>query len=90
MDQAEIDLRFDHHPPETERTVAAHKAVRSIFKTTAIAMSGILDGNRETSLMYTKLEEALMWADASIARHGSLVDLPDYLATIEDDDGDTD
>jgi hypothetical protein len=63
----ELDRRFDHHPPDRYRE-ARHQLIRSVFKDTAGIIDRELPEGREKSLVLTKLEEALMWANAAIAR----------------------
>lgn len=58
-----------HHPPSSESVVAAHERVRA---ETRNFMTAILENVphqcRERSLALTKAEEAMMWANAAIAR----------------------
>jgi hypothetical protein len=59
---------FKHHPPKDEDTVAAHEQVRSVLHLTANELIGLCPESRELSLALTKLEEAMFWANAAIAR----------------------
>lgn len=63
-----IDHNFKHHPPRTPEVVAAHEAVRGAAREFALVISKFCHEGREKSLAITKTEEALMWANASIAR----------------------
>jgi hypothetical protein len=63
----EINLRFDHHPPDALK-VEYHVRVRAAYKTLAVAISN-LPNSREKALAYTSLEESLMWSNAAIARN---------------------
>lgn len=46
-----------------------HEMVRENLKEEAVWMNEVLPEGREKSLAVTKLEEAMMWANAAIARH---------------------
>lgn len=70
MDPIELGHRFDYHPPQDEDTVGAHEAVRDGCSALAADFNGRLPECREKSLAITKLEEAMMWANAAIARSG--------------------
>lgn len=71
MDQAQIDKRFSHHPPTRENVVELHEATRGLVKRCGSALNILLPESREKSLAFTALEEALMWANAAIARNQS-------------------
>ena len=68
MDQQEIMNRFKFHPA-TKETGPKHNDVRAILGNTAIQIESIVPDGRELSLAITKLEEAMMWANAGIARY---------------------
>lgn len=72
----ELARRFSHHPPPTPEVGEAHAEVRSILLEAADRLV-IVTGppTREQSLMITKLEEAMMWANAGIARSHARVSL---------------
>ena len=65
----EIRDRFKHHPPSTDRIARTHERIRESLKNTAIELSLNLPSCRETSLCLTKLEEAMFWANAAVARN---------------------
>lgn len=65
----EVNRRFRHHPPSPER-VSAHRAVRDQLRVTAMHLDSLLPDGREAALVQTKLEEAMFWANAAIAREG--------------------
>lgn len=66
----DLDERFDYHAPDENRT-KAHEAMRRAMKIAATQVLGIVPPGREQSLAITALEEAMMWANAGIARKQS-------------------
>lgn len=74
MDDAqyqELIHRFQYHPPTNDAVREAHEFVRKTFRETAVTVAAALPGERprEEALMITKIEEAMFWANAAIARH---------------------
>lgn len=68
--QARIAHDFDYHPPSSDDIRRAHEQARDILKRTALVLTALVDKPcREQSLMLTKLEEALFWTNAAIARY---------------------
>lgn len=70
MTTPNLDHRFEYHPPTTDAAIAAHEFVRSSLQAEAHALDNILPDGREKALVFTALEEAMMWANAAIARNG--------------------
>jgi len=68
----DIRERFMHHPPSTERIVAAHEMIRAEFLDIALKAQEFLPECREKALVLTKLEEAMFWANAAVARTQSV------------------
>ncbi|MGW0245070.1 Acb2/Tad1 domain-containing protein [Nocardia goodfellowii] len=68
MSIADIEHRFTYHPPSPEK-VSLHEEVRKILGSIAISLDVYLPPGRESALVQTKLEEAMFWANASIARN---------------------
>ena len=66
---SDLTDRFDHHPPSHESIAAQHGGVRSDLLTIASFWEETIPPCREVSLALTKLEEAMFWANAAIARH---------------------
>lgn len=64
-----IELRFDDHRPSSNGVRDLHGDVRYACATVAVKLVRELPPCRELSLALTKLEEAMMWANAAIARH---------------------
>ena len=63
----EIDLRFTYHPPRSGQP-EKYQAIREAGNAFARLLSSISPPSREQSLAIGKLEEAVMWANAAIAR----------------------
>lgn len=62
--------RFKHHPPrggtgDEDR----HESVREAVHRAAEELRYLLPESREASLAVTKLEEAMFWANAALARN---------------------
>jgi hypothetical protein len=70
---ADIEKRFGFHPPASPLVSEAHDKVRGILAQAAkdvIEVTGVIaPQTREIALVITKLEEAMMWANAHIARN---------------------
>lgn len=64
-----IEHDFSYHPPSTDEIRFRHEQVRENLKGVAQVLVALTFPSREQSLMLTKLEEAMFWANASIARH---------------------
>lgn len=67
MQQADIDLRFDTHTPD-EEVMLSMRSVRLTTKSLAEHYNELLPEGRDKALAFTKLEEALFHATASLAR----------------------
>lgn len=77
MDHNELTKRFSDHPATAHRA-GRHEHIRSLFLTTAFALDNILiDTSYEKSACINKLEEAMFWANACLARHGERPHLED-------------
>lgn len=64
----DIKNRFSYHPPTTPERVAAHETTRDLLMGVAVVLDAALPPGREHAMVLTKLEEAMFWANASIAR----------------------
>jgi hypothetical protein len=65
----DLDNRFTHHPPQGDSVVRALETVRREGHLFAEALVALVPAGRELSLALTKVEEAVMWANAGIARN---------------------
>lgn len=78
--QEDIENRFKYHAP-TEEAKLLHEGVRDSIKGVAMMVMEMLPECREKSLALTKLEEAMLWANAAIARnHSRLPTMKELLA----------
>lgn len=68
MEQADLANRFNYHPPLTEERKRQHERVRQYLLQMAEEFEQSLPDGREKALVLTKLEEAMFWANAAIAR----------------------
>lgn len=63
-----IENAFTYHQP-TDGQPEKYEAIREKAKELAYLIDELCPNSREKSLAMTKLEEASMWANASIARN---------------------
>jgi hypothetical protein len=69
----DLDRRFNYHQPQNQETLDSHARVREVCCIAAeeiVAVTG--SPSREQSSAITKLEEAMFWANAAIARGRSV------------------
>lgn len=66
--RAELDRRCDHHPPQDLETAERHGRWRAAIKVVMAEAMRSLPAGRETSLVLTALDDALMYGNAAIAR----------------------
>jgi hypothetical protein len=64
----QIENNFKYHSPK-ERQPEKYTAIREKAKELANLIEETAPNSREKSLAMTKIEEAVMWANASIARN---------------------
>jgi len=69
MEHSDLEKRFTYHTPK-EGQPEFYALLRGRALQLAILMNDNCPESREKSLAITKLEEAIMWANAAIARHG--------------------
>ena len=69
MDENDIENRFSYHAPSSDEVRNTHEIIRNRLRVLAHSLNGALPECREKSLAITHLEEAMMWANAAVARH---------------------
>ncbi|MBR9800270.1 hypothetical protein GYB59_00590 [bacterium] len=68
MQAEEFHKRFSHHPPKDEHTIKRHEKVRNSIRRCVSDLLTVVPKCREQSAMLTKLEEAMFWGNAAVAR----------------------
>ncbi len=69
LSDEEINNRTKWHPPTSEDTKELHENIRCWTNEMIKAINTLVPEGREKSLAITKLEEAMMWSNAGIARN---------------------
>lgn len=65
-----IESDFTYHAPAPDQ-IPLFNHLRAEARGLARTIAHVVPPSREQSLALTKLEEAVMWANAGIARHGT-------------------
>lgn len=68
MNQKTIDNNFTYHPPKKDQP-DMYMLIRTTGKKMAETIQALCPDSREKALAFTNLEQAIMWANASIARN---------------------
>lgn len=68
MATPDLENRFTYHPPK-DGQAATYQGLRAIALNFARTIDQQCPDSREKSLALTHLEDAVMWANASIARN---------------------
>lgn len=68
MQTADIDHRFAFHAALDQEKRNAHSSARQLCAELAHDLNDLLPDGREKSTAITKLEEAMFWANAGLAR----------------------
>lgn len=66
----DLKNRFTYHPPKPGQAEIYEK-IRAAAMEFATLLNAHCPDSRELSLAVTHLEDSVMWANASIARHGA-------------------
>jgi hypothetical protein len=61
-----LENSFTYHPPKGDQATR-YETLRTLAKGLAIAFDELCPNSREKSLAITNLEQAVMWANKSIA-----------------------
>lgn len=72
METSELQNRFTYHVPSQEE-IAKFMEIRKHALNVAALINSLCPESREKSLSITHLEEAVFWANASIARNNGAV-----------------
>ena len=72
MDKQIIERNFTYHPPKPGQP-ETYEEIRAAAKKLALLINDTAPDSREKSLAMTKLEEAVFWTNAAIARTGCLL-----------------
>lgn len=64
----DLENRFTYHQPKADQA-SRYEQLRRMALDLAMEINLHCPESREKSLAFTKLEEAVMWANASIARN---------------------
>ena len=67
MNLEQLEWDFQYHKPD-ENAVERHAALRNACHDLAVLINDACQDSREKSLAITKVEEAMLWANAAIAR----------------------
>lgn len=69
LTSGELQRRFNYHSPNTPEKVRRHEHARKVFLGAAEEVVDLTGPpTREQSIAITKLEEAMFWTNAAIAR----------------------
>jgi hypothetical protein len=68
MTQEQLDNNFQYHAPKGNQQ-ARYQELRGKAKELAEMISAYTPASREQALAFTNLEQAIFWANASIARN---------------------
>ncbi len=68
MSKIDFENAYTYHAPKADQP-ARYVAIREKAKELALLVEDCCPDSREKSLAFTKLEECVMWANASIARN---------------------
>ena len=68
MKNPEVENNFTYHAPKKDQVVR-YQEIRNMGKEFTYYLLNNCPSSRERSIAFTRIEEAIMWANAAIARH---------------------
>jgi hypothetical protein len=68
MTADQINNNFSYHAPKNDQQ-QRYETIRAEARDLAFIINGLCPESREKSLALTNLEQAIMWANAAIARN---------------------
>ena len=68
MTSGDIDKNFRYHAPNSDQ-IGKYDAIRAEGKLLALLVYNLTPTSAEQTTAIRKIEEAVMWANAAIARH---------------------
>jgi len=68
-EREDLRTRFKHHPPATDAAANAFGLVRGECESLAAQIVALCPDGREKALALTRIEEAMFWTNAAIARN---------------------
>lgn len=71
-----IESMFSYHQPSTPDRVAQHNNVRSAFLAFAAQLDALLPPGTEHTVVLHKLQEAMFWSNAAVARQDDVKPAP--------------
>jgi hypothetical protein len=66
--EQELLTRFTYHPPRDDAQPVMYEQIRTHAHDFAACIDAVVPDSREKGLAITAIEEAVMWANAGIAR----------------------
>jgi hypothetical protein len=72
IDPRDIENRFAFHAAPDQDKKDAHTSARQILHSAADLLNDLIPDGREKALVMTKLEEAMFWANAGLARQNTI------------------
>jgi hypothetical protein len=68
IEKAVIDNRYTYHPPKNDQS-DRYEQIRTAAKAFALTINELCPPSPERANAKDRIDEAMMWANASIARH---------------------
>lgn len=68
IDPKDIDHRFTFHAAPNQEKIDAHTSIRQHCRRLADTVNESVPDGREKATAITKIEEAMFWANAALAR----------------------